>query len=64
VGNPKVIFLGNFEIGQEYLVNPVATGGDTSLSAWIITGYTGEKMTNPPFYSQFDTGLNDGTIYN
>jgi hypothetical protein len=64
VGNPKVISLSNLGIGQEYLYNPSATPGDTSVSAWIITGYTGEKFTCPLYYSQLDTGLNDGTIYN
>jgi hypothetical protein len=64
VGNPKCINKSNLRIGQEYLINPGATPGDTSLNAWIITGYTGERFTCPPFYGQLDTGLNDGSVYN
>jgi hypothetical protein len=64
VGNPKCLNRSNLRIGQEYLVSPSATPGDTALSAWIITGYTGERFTCPPFYNQLDTGLNDDSIYN
>jgi hypothetical protein len=64
VGNPKVFNLSNLKIGQEYLINPSSTPGDTSLNAWIITGYTGERFSCPQFYGQLDTGINDGSVYN
>jgi len=63
IGNPKVIRLANLSIGQEYIYQSAPSDGDPYLSAWIITGYTGERFTCPVYYSQLDTGLDDGSIY-
>lgn len=64
VGNPDVILLSNFEIGQEYLIDSTLTPGSLGVTVWIITGYTGEKFTCPRYYNQLDSGLNDGTPVN
>lgn len=62
VGNPEVISLSDFRIGQEYLVDTTLTPGSLGIGIWIITGYTGEKFTCPKYYNQLDSGLNDGTV--
>jgi hypothetical protein len=64
VGNPKAISKSNLRIGQEYLSDPAPTLGSLDIPVWLISGYTGERFTNPPYYYQLDTGLNDGTVFN
>ncbi len=64
VGNPLVLSQSNLRIGQEYLSDPNPTPGALDVPVWIITGYTGERFTNPTYYYQLDTGLNDGTAFN
>lgn len=63
-GNPKVISKSALRIGNEYLSDLVPTPGALDIPIWIISGYTGERFTNPPYYSQLDTGLTDGTAVN
>jgi hypothetical protein len=64
VGNPKVIGNSNLRIGQEYISDSAPVLGSLDVPVWLISGYTGERFTNPPYYSQLDTGLNDGTAFN
>jgi hypothetical protein len=61
VGNPDVIKSSAFMSGSLYLASPAnaVTGEDYII--WIVTGYTGEKISVPTYYFQTDTGLDDGT---
>jgi hypothetical protein len=64
VGNPKVLNNSKLRIGEEYLSDLVPTPGALDVPVWLISGYTGEKFTNPPYHSQLDTGLDDGSAFN
>jgi hypothetical protein len=61
-GNPKLLKGYSAELGSHYLY-ATSPNGEQYGDLWLITGYTGEQVTLPLYYSQVDTGLNDGTTY-
>jgi hypothetical protein len=61
IGNPKIFKAPGFMNGSIYLYFAgLPTQGEAAI-LWIVTGYTGEKISLPTYYSQFDTGLDDGS---
>jgi hypothetical protein len=60
-GNPKLIQGYASHTGAHYLYPLTSDPSEPYGQSWLITGYSGERVTWPMFINQIDSGLTDGT---